>query len=982
MSSSFPHNSVLRFGVFEFDSQTGLLCKNGRSVPLQPQPAKVLSLLISRPGELITREELQLQVWGKDTFVDFEHNINFAMRQIRAALKDDAERPRFIETLPRRGYRFIATVKEVAPSPPSSPAGARVLPANPHTVGREKERAELAAAFDSVAGGRGVLVCVAGEPGIGKTTLVQDFLSGLQISGRSFGLAVGRCSQRLAGEEAYLPFLEALDNLLRSNNGIKHQLREFAPSWYVQLLPLSESDASDARLQEYVSSATQERLKREFGLFIHEITLQNPLVLFFDDVHWTDPSTVDLLSHLATKFESTRILVIVTYRPSELILLKHPFTGVKRDLQAHHLCREVEVDFLAEGDVERYIELEFPQNCFPREFGEVIHARTEGNPLFMVDLLRYLCDRKVIVKTDDDPPWRLAQSLPNLDQDIPQSVSSVIERKIDQLGDRDREVLAAAAVEGYEFDSTAVARALEADSVEIEERIDRLDRVNAFVRRIAEHEFPGGTWTVRYHFVHVLYQNALYNSLTSTRRVVLSGLLARALEEFYGEKSSTIASQLGFLYESAREPGRASDYFRLAAQNAARFFAYHEAVVLAGRGLALLENTPDTLDRTRKELELQFVLAISQQITKGYWAQETAATIARTRMLCQRLGDPPELSQVFFSVWLHYIGAPELQKARQTAEQFLDIARGAKDPALLVMAHGILGVTMQHQGEIPGAYEQFEEALRHHDPANYKHYLDLYKFEPGIYVRSESVRTLWMLGYPDQAWLRSEETLALARTIPSPPASAFIHLLTAILCQFLRQPEKARQMAEACIAVCDEHGVATERGHVMFQYGWAIAELGQVEKGISIVRAALEAEHSAGGEINYPQKIACLAEIHRHAGHAEEGLKAVEDGLAFSERTGNTHYDTELWRLRGELFKMQDKTAEAECCFQKAIEIARQQSAKSLELRSATSLARLWEQQRKRTEARQVLGEIYGWFTEGFDTADLKEAASLLGELS
>jgi len=486
---------MIRFGSFVANLRAGELHKNGARLKLQEQPFQILAMLLERAGDVVTREELRKGLWPDNTYVDFDHGINMAVGKIREVLGDFSEEPKFIETVGRRGYRFIAAVEPVIEDSELSPHVFRATPylppAQSHSVGRERERAELASAFASAAGGRGVMACVAGEPGIGKTTLVQDFLSGLQVSGKSFDLAIGRCSQRLAGEEAYLPFLEALDNLLRYDTGLTRKLRELAPSWYVQLFPLSEKDPSDALLQEYVRNATQERVKREFTAFVCEITRQNPLVLFFDDVHWTDPSTVDLLAHLATKFDSTKILVIVTYRPSELQLLKHPFVGVKRDLHARFLCRGIEVEFLSGEDVERYIGLEFLGNCFPREFAELIHSRTEGNPLFMVDLLRYLRDRKVVVKANGDQQWRLAQSLPDLSRVIPQSVGSVIERKIEQLSDRDREVLTAAAVQGYECDSAAVARALEADNTEIEEILDRLERVHGFVKRVGEDELPG-----------------------------------------------------------------------------------------------------------------------------------------------------------------------------------------------------------------------------------------------------------------------------------------------------------------------------------------------------------------------------------------------------------------------------------------------------------------------------------------------------------
>lgn len=401
-----PHPSrspqAVRFGDFVADPRSGELYKDGAKIKLQEQPFKILTILLGRAGEVVTREELREELWPGDTFVDFDHGINVAIAKLREALCDSSEEPQFVKTVGRRGYRFIKVAKPVleAPSPRPFRAGPLLLPTVRHSVGREKERADLALAFESAETSSGLLVCVAGEPGIGKTTLVQDFLSAFQADCKSFDLAIGRCSQRLAGEEAYLPFLEALDSLLRGDGHLTRTLRDLAPSWYAQLFPLSENDVSDAGLQAHARATTQEKVKRELAAFLCEITRQNPLVLFFDDVHWTDPSTIDLLAYLATKFDSMRILVIVTYRPTELLLLKHPFIGVKRDLQGRALCREIQVEFLSSADVERYIGLEFLGNCFPREFAGLIHSRTEGNPLFMVDLLRYLRDGKVIVKTN------------------------------------------------------------------------------------------------------------------------------------------------------------------------------------------------------------------------------------------------------------------------------------------------------------------------------------------------------------------------------------------------------------------------------------------------------------------------------------------------------------------------------------------------------------------------------------------------------
>jgi predicted ATPase len=986
MRARNPSPLAIRFGPFVVKLRSGELYKDGAQVRLQEQPFKILAMLLARPGEVVTRDELRARLWAKDTYVDFDHGINVSIARIREALDDSSAQPQFIATVGRRGYRFIAAAEPIANRAAPSMHAIRGLssarPTYNHLVGREKENAQLEAAFESVDAGRGLLLSISGEPGIGKTTLVQDFLAGLQARGKTFGLAIGRCSQRLAGEEAYLPFLEALDSLLRGDSALSRKLRELAPSWYAQLFPLSGNDPSDAALQAHARTTTQERVKRELAVFLGEITRQSLLVLFFDDVHWTDPSTVDLIAHLATKFDSAKILVIVTYRPSELFLLQHPLVDVKRDMLARSVCREIEVDFLSAKDVERYIALEFLGNSFPHEFAGLVHSKTEGNPLFMVDLLRYLRDRKVIVKAEGKESWRLARSLPDLSRDIPQSVSSVIERKVHQLSDRDREVLTAAAVLGYEFDSAALARALEAASAEIEEILDRVERVHAFVKRVGEDELPGGAPMVRYRFVHVLYQNALYASLAPSRRMVIGAALAQALEGLYGDRSSTIASQLAFLYETARDPGRASDYFLLAAQNAQRIFANKEAIALAQRGLALLEKIPASPQRTGKELGLQVTLAFSFLCTRGYAAAETGANMGRARELCEALGDTASMFPVIFGLWTYYISKGDLKSARQAAERLSSISQELKDPALRLGAHATLAFTFHHQGELVACRQQFEEVVRLYDVSQHSRYVQLFRMDLAIHAVSEMVRTLWLLGFPDQARRKAEETLALARSLSSPLSLAFCQVFAALLYQNLREPERAKETCEACIALCDEQAIQLERAWIESIHGWAIAELGQIEEGLGHTRTALATQLAIGAQVARTQFLAIFAETLWHAERIEEALQTAEEGLEVSNRNGERYYDAELWRLRGELVKMQDKTSEAESCFQKAIVIARQQAAKSLELRACTSLARHWQKQGKRTEARQVLSEIYAWFTEGFETTDLKEATSLLGELS
>ena len=330
----------------------------------------------------------------------------------------------------------------------SGASGATIRPPSPPTlrptVGRDDPRARLAEAFDAAEAGAGAVVTLSGEPGIGKTTLAEDFLRDLVASGRSCLVARGRCSERQAGAGAYLPWLEALDSM-RDETGhtLARVMKTIAPTWYAQVAPLAADDSAEARALTVSRGGSQEWMKRELIALLEDVSRQRPLVLFFDDLQWADGSTIDLLAYLGARLGALRLLVIATYRPTDLKLARHPFLALKLELESRGLCRDIHVGFLSEADVERYLALEFPGHQLPASFARQVHAKTEGNPLFMVDLLRSLRDRQVIRL--EGGAWRLTKPEAELERDVPASVRSMIELKIDRLDEGDRRLVTTAA---------------------------------------------------------------------------------------------------------------------------------------------------------------------------------------------------------------------------------------------------------------------------------------------------------------------------------------------------------------------------------------------------------------------------------------------------------------------------------------------------------------------------------------------------------
>jgi predicted ATPase/predicted Ser/Thr protein kinase len=854
-----------------------------------------------------------------------------------------------------------------------------------HSVGRQKERAELRTVFESVATGSGLLMCVAGEPGMGKTTLVEDFLAEVTASDRSCYVARGRCSERLAGTEAYLPFLEALENLMHSEAGAgaAHIMKLIAPTWYAYVAPLLADDSSATRLLADVKAASQERMKRELSAFLQEVSRVRPLILFFDDLHWADASTIDLLSYLGTKFDSMRLLMMVTYRPTELLLAKHPFLQVKLDLQARGACREMSLEFLTHGDIESYLALEFPDHRFSVQFAELIHAKTEGSPLFMVDVLRYLRHRKVI--TEEEGRWTLAQTVPEIERELPESVRSMIQRKTEQLSDADRRLLVAASVQGYEFDSAVVAKVLGLDGAEVEERMETLERVHSFVRTIGEAEFPDFTLVLRYRFVHILYQNALYASLTPARKSSLSAAVAQALLGYYGEQDSQVVSKLAFLFEVARDFSRASHNFLLAAKYAAQISAHREAVALARRGLDLLEKLPVSPQRDRQELDLLKTLGSSLFVLRGYSATEVAEIYKRARELCREFNDPAELFGVLRGLYLHYLLRADLQTTRELTEELLTIARNTQDPALLVMASHAAGITLLFQGEFLRAREHLERGIALYDPQPHSSLPSRYGgYDLAVGCRIFLALVLWYLGYPDQSVRTIEAAVALAQQLKHPYSLAAAYFFSAWVHIDRCEPRLAQDCADACMKIAGEEGFVFQSAHGKVVQGWALVAEGSLQEGLARIRQGIKEYAATGAQNERPHLLGLLADAYARAGQIQDGLSAIEEASAAVNNTGLRFNEAELHRLKGVLLlaHSSENAAQAEAFLHEAIDIAERQSARSLQLRAATSLSRLYQRQGKKEEARQMLTELYGWFTEGFDTADLTQAASLLKELS
>jgi DNA-binding winged helix-turn-helix (wHTH) protein/predicted ATPase len=991
----------VNFGPFCLDFAAECLWKGPRAIKLRPKAFSVLDYLVSRPAQLVTKEELLNEVWA-GTFVG-EAVLKVAIRQIREALDDDPGAPRFIETAHRRGYRFIGEIKQGADTllrdvetRRQSAGSNRGADANSQrVVGRDEALAWMQRCLDKVLAGERQTIFVTGEAGVGKTALVDAFLRRIPPNW-NIRISRGQCLEQYGTSEAYLPVLEAIGRLAREYKAVANVLHSHAPMWLLQM-PSLVSTSDGGLLRREVFGASHERMLREMGEALEVLAKELPLVLVLEDLHWSDYSTLDLISYLATQRQATRLMLIGTYRTSELIVSGHPLQAVKRELMAKKQCEELPLECLSEDGVAEYLSVRFSPNRFPVDLAGLIHERTEGNPLFMTNAVDYLVTEELIGKCEEG--WELVVDIENIEVGVPDSIKQMIEKQLDHLGTNEQRILEAASVAGAEFSVDAVAIGLSGDRAIVEERCSELARRRQFIQDRGVDVLANGEAVSRYGFIHALYQNVLYERVSASRRVQLHRRIGEQSERIHGQGASEIAAELAMHFERGANNQKAVKYIQQAADNEIRRFAYQDAVALSRRGLELLAMLPDTTARAQQELGLHLTLGVPLIATEGYAAPDVGRVYRRARELCVRLGDTPEISQVLWGLWTFYTLRGELATARETAEEFLRLADRLPYPDLAIRGHWAMEITYLHLGQCSQAIDHFEKALRLYDPERHLDDAFLYALNPGVAMRCFAAWALWFLGYPDQASSRMQEALVLARELSEPHSLAHALFFAAMFHQLRREAQLAQEYADAAITVSTEHKLMLYQAVSTITLGWAQIEHGGQEEAIERIRRGLVAHQATGAAVLLPHFMGLLAGALCKAGQSAEGLRVLEEALAVAHRNGERFYEAELYRLKGELVlaASTDRAvlqaafggraivganlsaiAVAESSFRQSLRIAQQWKARSFELRTALSLGRLYQKQGKLKETRILLEPIYNTFTEGFDTMDLREVKSLL----
>ena len=991
-----PTNTQIPLGRFRLDVTNECLWEGVRAIALRPKAYAVLKHLVDRPGQLVTKHELLEAVWP-GTFVG-DAVLKSTIGQLREALGDDAESPRYIQTAHRRGYRFVGAIDGAAAAAPQAqepresaavshlpgPGGSPAQPTR-SVLGREAELSKLRAWLELALAGQRQIVFVTGEAGIGKTTLVHALLDHASAS-RGLGMARGQCLEQYGACEAYLPVLDALSRLGRGPDGerVVTILRRFAPAWLMELRSLTSPEERERATGQHPGGASRERMLREIADAIEAMTSESPLVLVLEDLHWSDYSTLDLIAYLARRSDPARLMLIGTYRPVDVILGEHPLKSVKRELQAHGLCHELPLEYLTEEAVVQYLAVKLGGRRREKRVARLIHQRSEGNPLFMVNLVDYLIDEGNLVNAGGE--WRLEGAVAAIESGVPDNVRELIEKQIERLSPDERTVLEGASVVGMQCSSVAIGAGLERSTEWVEEHCEALVQRHRFLSPARLVELPDGTMTPRYKFSHVLYLDVPYRLLPAMRRSQIHRRIGASGEAIYQHRVGEIAAELAMHFEQGHDHPRAVKYLLQAAENARYRSAHHEAEALARRGLRVVATLPQGAERDEQELGLRLVLAVAVMAIRGFAAAEVRVILHPGL----ELGTAYEASSRAFKVrWLlgyfHYFRA-EMQPLREIVTQLADRASDGRESLTVIESHRASGVTLVELGRCQEALPHLDTVIALYDPERLRGRVPFAGWHPNVVSHCFAARALWMLGYPDQALARIERGVSVARHLAHDESLIVAMHFAAHLHQLRGEAALSQDRAETVIEMSEEYGLAMwiACGHI--NRGWARVEQGDLAEGVDELRQGLAAYEATGAKLWKGYFVGLLARALAKAGLLEEARAELAQALGLIAQTGEYWSAAELYRLEGDLLMTGDvgKTRaapQAEACFRRALTCAREQQAKSWELRVLTSLGRFKGAFREPAEAHRVLKAAYDSFSEGRETADLREAQSVLSNV-
>jgi class 3 adenylate cyclase/predicted ATPase len=839
-------------------------------------------------------------------------------------------------------------------------------------VGREEEIALLMNRWEQAGDGEAGVVLLTGEAGLGKSRISRGLRERLEGNAHSRILYYGSPYHR---NSALYPAINQLKRALRfDRSDDAEQKLEKLEAMLTQLsVPIEESGLLlgsmlslpvEGRYPKIEASPQllKKKTLESLLLVVEAMANQEPVLMLVEDAHWIDPSTLEMLELLIERLKSARILLVITYRPGF-----EPPGGGHTNVTAIRLSR------LSRKESRLMTARVARDKTLPEEVVTQIVDRTDGVPLFIEELTKTVLESGLLREEGDS--YLSTGPLPPVA--IPASVQDSLMERLDRLGPV-KEVAQLAATLGRTFSHDLLAAVSPLGEVELEEALTRLIEAELIYQR-------GFGSEVGFEFKHALVQDAAYQSLLKKTRQQHHARIARVLEEKFPEKVEGQPELLALHYTEAGLAESAAEHWHKAGRLAMQRSANFEAEGHLRKGLEVLEILPDGGERHRREIELQNTLGVCLMPTRGFGHPEVAGAFSRAASISEEQGDARGLFVALRGMGQYQMISGDLRTAREQARRILKLAENVDDPGILIEAHHLAWSSLTFTGDFGAARKHADTVIGLYDRERDHRLTYIYSgHDPGVCCRSFGSLALWQLGYPDRSLTVCRDGEALAHEL-SHPFTVTVALWATGMLHLLRGEMSATlETGDSMITHCSEKGIPPFVPMGKILRGGALAEDGEFAEGIAELRDGISGMRASSTEYTLPLFVAWLADLCASGGRVDEGLSAIEEGLAMCEKSADRFSLPEFHRVKGRLLLTRSarNKAEAEACFKQAMDIARAQEAKSLELRASLSLAQLWGESRKRAEGRDLLDSVYGWFTEGFDTADLKDAKMLLEQLS
>jgi len=929
----------VRFDAYELDEADARVWRDGQPLSLSPTPFALLCTLVRRAGSLITKGELLDAVWGHRYVSDSV--LKTAISELRTVLGDDAKQPRFIETVSRRGYRFI---RPVGTTPKGSAVTVRDSNDAHTIIGRVDALARLQRGWDTALSGKPTLLWVAGEPGVGKTTLVDHFVAQL----RDAAVGRGQCLEHYGEGEPYLPILDAIGALCRADRAVVQLLRAVAPLWIMQLPWLSTVEERDT-LRRDLAGVRPDRMLRELGEFLDRYSEQRPVVIVTEDLHWSDHATVQLMDYVARRRGRTRLMWIATFRLADVIAQDHPLKAVRNEFRLHALCEEIILDPFSEAEVAAYIAQHAPSLALTESDVRALHERTDGLPLFVAQLVRDLVARNQLGQIEVSAATWLQRMA------IPENLAAIIEHYLARLTGEERAVLEAAAVCGIEFRVGTVAAGLARDEASVATLCDALARAYRWLARSDESAVAAANPT--YRFRHALFQQAIYDRIAPRVRTVLHGNVGAALERDRAAGMAVATTELAMHFERGGKPLDALRHYAHAAESLLHI-GPADVIRVTDRALGILDQVQPQAQRDSLELSLWTLRGVSSAQLLGMGSDEAKAALQRAYRLLDVAPQHPMRGALLFRLGYMLCLRAEYAEALALAERIEALAERAGDPALLIAACTVQGEVQFLRGRPRIARQWFERGLAASESLGDASE-GTFIADPRVTLLAQLAVELLQLGHVEQARARIDEARARAHVRRQPIAQGVAIWCEALVELRLGNSDRVAALADEIAAIADEYAFMQGRAGSKWMRGWVLARRGDPRGGFRLIREAYEDDLRLGLRAGGSEVLGLAAEALVRARDWQGAQRQLDEALEIVSSVGEHVYLPELLLTEAAIAEARGDMTSAYTAMRRAVAEARAQEAPWLEF---VTLAELCAHDGATADERRALQALAAQF--------------------